>query len=264
MENETKNTDSNSRLDRLRAKFKRKVGVMVGAMEKGIQAAQVVTPPQGTFDGVDLRILPKYISFRAALLRSQLTHQYLILILAAFFAVHYVSSRIEIYSLYGKLRAKEYILAPGVIDFTPASAQSVPDSYVSDAVTEYVSQLGNVTSGSIDEHYKLLSESMSPQLKVKFLSEADDFKSKVKSENISELLTISEKEIKATGDGYYKVTVLAKRETYVNNEYIGHVDEVVEMVMQLVPPKSGRRWFLQINSLTRQNAETFKSKRNYS
>ena len=117
--------NSVTRLEKLRAKLKGKVIEMIGAMEKGMQAAQVVTPPKGTFEGVDLKILPKYISFRAALLRNQLTHQYLILILSAFFVVHYISSRIEIYSLYGKLRAKEYILAPGVMDFTPASAQSV-------------------------------------------------------------------------------------------------------------------------------------------
>lgn len=251
-------------LAKIKAKWKGKVIEMIGAMEKGMQAAQVVAPPKGSFEGVDLKVLPKYISFRAAMLRNQLTHQYIILILSVLFVVYYISSRIEIYSLYGKLRTKEYILAPGVMDFTPASAQTVPDSYVADAVTEYIGQLGNVTAGSIDEQYKLLADSMSPQLQAKFLSEAAEFKSKVKSENISELLTITEKEIKGTGDGYYKVTVLAKRETYVNNEYIGHVDEVIEMVLQLVPPKSGRRWFLQINTLTRQNAETFKSKRSYS
>jgi hypothetical protein len=104
---------------------------------------------------------------------------------------------------------------------------------------------------------------MSPQLQVKFLSEAADFQAKVKAENISELLTITEKEIKSTGEGYYQITALARRDTYVNNEYIGHVEEAIEMVLQLVAPRSGRRWFLQINSLTRQNAETFKVKRGF-
>lgn len=248
---------------KLKFHTKEKVNEMIGAMEKGIKAAQIVTPPQGSYQGVDLKTLPKYISFRAALVRSQLTQQYMILILAFLLVAHFVATRIEVYSLYGKLRAKEYILAPGVMDFTPASAQAVPDSYVADAVMEYLGQLGNVTSGSIDEQYKLLASSMSPQLQTKFLSEASDFKNKVKAENISELLTVTEKEIRATGDGYYQVTALAKRDTYVNNEYIGHAEEVIEMTLQLVPPKSGRRWFLQINSLIRQNAETFKSKRRY-
>lgn len=245
------------------SKLRTRGSEMIGAMEKGIAAAQVTAPPIGVFEGVDLSILPKYICFRAALLRSKLTQQYIILGLAAVLVAQFAISRAEVYSLYGKLRAKEYILAPGVQDFTPASAQSVPDTYVTEAVSEYLSQLGNICAGNIEEQYKLVSESMSPQLKVKFLTEASDFKSKVKAENISELLTLTDKEIKATGDGYYHVTVLARRDTYVNNEYIGHADEAIEMVLQLVAPRSGRRWFLQINSLTRQNAETFRVKNKF-
>ena len=236
---------------------------MISALEKGMEAARISAPPQGSFEGVDLTVLPKYICFRAALLQSRLTQQYIILGLAALLVVYFAITRIEVYSLNGKLRAKEYILAPGVQDFTPASAQSVPDSYVSDAVTEYLGQLGNLTAGNVDEQYKLLSENMSPQLKVKFLAEASELKNRIKAENISEMLTITDKEIRASGEGYYQVTALARRDTYVNNEFIGHNDEAIEMVLQLVAPRNGKRWFLQINSLARQNAQTFRVKRKF-
>lgn len=236
---------------------------MIGALEKGIEAAKLSAPPQGTYEGVDLRVLPKYISFRAALLHNQLTLQYIILFLAALLVGSFVVTRVEVSGLYAKLRAKEYILAPGVQDFTPASAQSVPDSYVRDATAEYLSQLGNFTAGNIDEQYALIAESMSSQLKVKFLAEADGFKARVKGENISENLTVTDKEIRTSGDGYYQVTALARKETYVNNEYLGHTDEAIEMVLQLMPPKSGKRWFLQINNLSRQKAETFKAKKGF-
>lgn len=236
---------------------------MIGALEKGIKRAEVSVVPKGTYEGVDLSVLPKYISYRAALLANKLSQQYIILGLSVLLVILFISSRIEIYSLYGKLRMKEYILAPGVQDFTAASAQSVPDSYIHDAVIEYLNQLGNITPGNIEEQYRLVSESMSSQLKVKFLAEASDFKSKVKSDNISELLTVTDQEIHSTENGFYQATVLAKRDTYVNNEYIGHIEEAIEMILQLVPPKSGRRWFLQINSLTRQSAETFRTKRSY-
>jgi hypothetical protein len=234
---------------------------MIGPIEKGFAAAEVTKPPEGSFEGVDLKTLPKYICFRAALLQNRLTLQYVILILAGVFVVQYLSSRHEIYNLYGKLREKEYILAPGVMDFTTASAQSVPDSYVANAVVDFLGQLGNVTTGNIDEQYALLSESMSSQLKVKFLAEAASWKSKVKSEGISELLTITEKEIRTTGDGLYRVTALARRDTYINNEYLGRADEAIEMILQLIPPSSGKRWYLQINSLTRQSADSFQVKR---
>lgn len=236
---------------------------MIGPIEKGMAAAEVAKAPEGSFEGVDLRTLPKYLCFKAALLHNKLTLQYIILILSGVFVVHYFVARHEIYSLYGKLREKEFILAPGVMDFTPASPQSVPDSYVANAVIDFLSQLGNVTAGNIDEQYALLAESMSPQLKVKFLAEASSWRAKVKSEGISELLTITEKEIRTTGEGYYKVTALARRDTYINNEYLGHADEAIEMVLELIPPKSGKRWYLQINSLSRESADSFKAKKQF-
>ena len=39
------------------------------------------------------------------------------------------------------------------------------------------------------------------------------------------------------------------------------LDEAIEMVLQLVPPKSGKRWYLEINSLARQSADSFRKKR---
>ena len=119
---------------------------MVGPIEKAFQAAAIERPPEGTFDGVDLKTLPRYICFKAALLHNKLTLQYVILILVGLLGAYFIVSRIEIHSLYGKLRAKEYILAPGVMDFTPASPQSVPDSYVSNAVVDFLSLLGSVTT----------------------------------------------------------------------------------------------------------------------
>jgi len=91
-------------LKRLQAQGKAKVGKVIGSMEKGIAAAQIATPPTGSYEGVDLKIIPKYLSFRAALIRNQLTHQYVILVLSVLLVAHFVASRIEIYSLYGKLR----------------------------------------------------------------------------------------------------------------------------------------------------------------
>jgi len=236
---------------------------MVGPIEKGIKAAKLAKTPEGSYEGVDLRTLPKYICFKAALLHNTLTLQYIILILSVFLLSHFVVTRKEVYSLYSKLREKEYILAPGVMDFTPAAPQSVPDSYVANAVVDFLGQLGNVTAGNIEEQYAALSESMSPQLRVKFLAEASSVKAKVKSEGISELLTITEKEIRTTGDGYYQITALARRDTYVNNEYLGHADEAIGMILQLVPPKSGRRWYLQINSLSRESANSFQAKKKF-
>jgi len=236
---------------------------MVGAIEKGIEAAKVSKPVLGVYEGVDLRVLPKYISFRAALLHNRLTLQYVILIVTGVLCVQFLGSRFEIHSLNKKLREKEYILAPGVMDFTAAAPQSVSDSYVEQAVTDFLSLLGNVTPTNVDDQYTALSEFMSPQLKIKFTAESVDVKNRLKSENIAELLSITQKEIRSNGQGYYKITAIGRRDTYVSNEYLGHADEVIEMVLQLVPPKSGKRWYLQINALSRSSANAFRAKEKF-
>ena len=234
---------------------------MIGPLEKGIEAARLATPPEGVYEGVDLSVLPKYISFRAALLHNKLTHQYLNLILAVILILQYGMNRHEIYSLYGKLREKEYILAPGVQDFTPANPQTVPESYTADAVTDFINKLGNVNAGNIDEQYSMLTRFMSPQLKVRFEAEATNFKAQVKSDSISETLTVTHREITPSGDGFYHVVALARRDRYINNEYAGHTDEVIEMVLQLIAPQRDQRWYVQINSLSREAADTFRSKK---
>ena len=233
---------------------------MIGPIEKGISQARLMAPPVGVYEGVDLRTIPKYISFRAALLHNNLTKQYIILILAAAFVLSFILQRVEVYSLYSKLREKEYILAPGVQDFTPASANTVSDSYIAQAVNDFLGKLGNVSSASIDEQYHMLAEFMGPDLKAKFLSEASEWITKVKADNISELLTITDKEIRATTSGQYRVIAMARRDTYINNEYVGHTDEAIEMDMLLVAPSQDRRWYLQVTRLSRQSVNSFNSK----
>jgi hypothetical protein len=241
--------------------LKAKAETMIGAAEKGIEAARMSVPPEGAYSGVDLTVLPKYICFRAAQLRARATERQIIagllLLLVGYFAV----SRFEVIRLQSRLRAKEYILAPGVQDFTPAAAQTVPDQYVKDAVTEYLSELGNVTSGNIEDQYRLLSSSMSPALRVKFLAEAEDFKTRVRAQGVSEMISVVNLEIRSTDNGFYRAVALTRRDTYINNEYAGQAQEVVEMALELVPPRAGRRWFLQINSLARQSANAFSAKK---
>src|SRR5690606_36299424 len=104
--------------------------------------------------------------------------QYVVLNVLAAFAGYFVLSRHEISALYTKLRDKEYILAPGVQDFIPAAPQTVPDRHVVAAAMDYLGQLGNIIPTNIDEQYERLAESMTPQLRAQFLSEALDWKAK--------------------------------------------------------------------------------------
>lgn len=233
---------------------------MLTAMDKGIEAAQVVSPPVGVYRGVDLRILPKYVAFKAAMVKQKLTLQYILAIHLAAFAVHFALARYEIHGLEKKLREKEYILAPGVMDFTTASPQSVSDSYVVNAAMTFLGMLGNVNAANIDEQYRRLASFMSSELKIQFEEEAREWREVVKKENISEILRITDREIVSSESGFYKVTAFAQRERYSSAESLGHVDELIEMKMKLVPPVKGKEWFLEITGLKRGRIDGFKAK----
>lgn len=233
---------------------------MLTAMDKGVEAALVSAPPVGVYHGVDLRILPKFIAFKAAMLKQKMTLQYILAIHMAAFALNFAFSRFEIHGLEKKLREKEYILAPGVMDFTTASPQSVSDTYVVNAAMSFLSMLGNINAANVDEQYKRLSTFMSSELRIQFEEESREWRETVKAENISEILRVTDREVVATDDGFYKFTAITSRERYSNNESLGHVDEIVEMTMKLVPPVKGKEWYLEITSLKRSRADGFKSK----
>jgi len=233
---------------------------MIGSMEKGIEAAKLSRPPEGSYEGLDLKVLPKYICFKAALLKEKTTLQLVVLILAIFLLGHYAISKLEVVKLYQKLREKEYILAPGVMDFTTASPQSVPDSYISDAVSDFLSSLGNVNPNNIDEQYRSLARFMNQRLKIKFDMDTADWVQQVKTENISQILTITDKEIKSDEKGSYKIVALGRAEFYTNHQYLGYEDQVVEMILKLTPPESGKRWYLEIENLSWSKAKTFETK----
>ncbi|MGK5083724.1 hypothetical protein WDW37_10510 [Bdellovibrionota bacterium FG-1] len=233
---------------------------VIGPMEKGFEAAKLQTPPAHVVDGVDLRVLPKFICYKAALLREKVALQFWLAILATAFLVVFLGSRWEVYRLNTKLRAKEYILAPGVQDFIAVSPQSVPDSHVQNAAMEFLQTFGNFSPTNIEEQYRRLTDSMSPDLRVQFELEAAPWRAKVKDEGIAQILSITEKEIRSSGDGYYHVTAIGRKDSFVNNEHIGATDIVIEMVLKLIPPQAGRRWYLEIEKLVSQDANAFRVK----
>ena len=83
--------------------------------------------------------------------------------------------------------------------------------------------------------------------------------SQARAENISEMLTVLDKRIEADPDGKYRAVIRTRTDSFVGTESIGYRNEVVEMGLRLVPPDVGRRWFLEITSLSRGSAEAFET-----
>lgn len=237
---------------------------VIGPMEKGFGAAKLQATPTGVYENVDLSVLPKYICYRAAMLREKQTLQIVLAAIVAAFSLLYLTSRLEVSRLQDRLRMKEYILAPGVVDFTSASPQSIPDGYISDAVSDFIANLGNVNPSTINEQYGTLMRFMSDKLRVEFELDTADWVEQVKTENISQLFTILDRQIKADANGWYKATIIAKADFYADRSYLGHENHAVEMTLKLMPPESGKRWYLQIESLTWNREETHNAKRKLS
>jgi len=139
----------------------------------------------------------------------------------------------------------------------------VSESYVHDAAVDFITSLGNISSENVEEQYRSLKRFMSKDLKVQFEVDTVDWIEQVKTDNISQILSINDVEITTNSDGAYKVVALAKAEFYSEQEFLGYEDQVIDMVMQLVPPKSGKRWYLEINSLSWDKAKTFRAKEKY-
>ena len=233
--------------------FKTKI---LGPIERGFARSRLAAAK--SLDSLKLDELPEHVSYRAALVREKLMMQHLSLILLFLLVAVFIQSRIEIGGLQERLRTKEFILAPGVTDYLPVSPGTVPDSYVQHAVSDFVDAIGNVNPTNIAERYSQIASVMSPALQVQFNSEGSEWIERVLADNISEITTIISKRIEVDPSGHYFATVKTRVETFIGSESIGVRGEVIEMGLKLVPPDLGKRWCLQMTSLSRKSEEAHK------
>lgn len=232
---------------------------MLGVKEKGIAALETGRIEERT-SNFDFRALPGYVAFRAAALREKLLLQHILIGVSALFVLYFGISRTEVASLQSKIREKEYILAPGVQDFISVAPQRVPDSYVHAAAIDFIGQLGNVNPQNIDEQYGALTNSMAADFRVRFQAEARDWIERVRKENLSEIIAVTRREITTEGHGRYHVRAFARCDTYAGSDYLGFRNEVIEMDLALTPPRSDKRWFLEITKLVRQSERSWQAK----
>ena len=232
---------------------------MVSSKDKGFEPKTLDNPPTEQ-ERKDLSYLPRYIAYKAALLREKMVLTYLVGITLFVLVGYFAISRIEIAHLYSQLRTKEYILAPGVRDFTPVSPQSIPDAYVHDAASDFLSSLGNVNASNIVEEYSGLKRFMSPDFKVKFDVQTREWIRQVQAEDLAQIIKVKNIDILTNEKGAYHVTAYARADFYGAAQYLGNEEQVIEMNLKLMPPDPGKRWYLQIESLTWSKLDTFKAK----
>lgn len=230
---------------------------MIGAVEKGVEKWRLSGPDIGKYGDVDLSNLPSFICFKAAMAREKLIWQYAVTSLLIIFVGHFIYSSQKVSWLYSELRKKEYILAPGVQSFLPASPQMVSDKYVEAAASEFIAQLANVGPSTIRDTYQRLSDSMAHRLKAQFLIEAAAWIEKVSKENLTEVMSIDERKIVSNELGQYRQIAKVRIDSYMNHEHIGYRNEVIDLKMRLIPPTSDKRWFLEMTDLSRTSNDAF-------
>jgi len=236
---------------------------MISPIQKGVELAKTQTPHPSLIGGLDLRTLPKYISYKAALQKEKATYQTICLVLMGLLCSLFLYSRYETYVFTSMLRQKEYILAPGTFDFTPVRAHQVSDKYVKQTVSEYLLLLGNITPDAVDDQYANLQSYMSKQLSARFAAESKDWITKVKKDDVTETLQVTSKEIQSDGNGQYKLRAVGKRSIFANNQFLSSENEVIEMDLRLIQPASDikRNWYLEITNLSRKRGESKKNSR---
>ena len=200
--------------------------------------------------------IPKALSKEGGLLYKLDNLKLLLVLICSMWVIQFSVDKFHDLELIGKYRQKEFILAPSQITgFTPARPQNVPDSYIEDSSTYYLSLLGNINSLNVENNYLKLSKSMSQALGVRFLAQTKPWVDTVKREKISEVLKIIRKTHLFTDHGFFKVLATVQRDRYRGQLYMGFIKEDIEMTLKLIPPKEEVQWHLQITNLVRKKSK---------
>ena len=224
---------------------------MISPRDKGIKGS--VPKRVRNYNGIDLSTLPKILSFKAAVAHNEIVLKHTLVAVLILWGIQFSVDQYNDLEMAREYRKKEFLLAPSEITgITPVKPSLVPATYVDDISSIYLSLLGNINTLNIEENYAKLVKHMSDSLRMKFQAETSEWIETVKSENISEVLKVTRKKYFDSPSGVYRVSAITEREQYTGHNYSGVKKEKIELILKIVAPTSKRRWFLQIQSLSRK------------
>ena len=226
---------------------------MLTAIDKGMKAAEVGQPPAGVYGDVDLRVLPRFISFKAASLRQKANLQYIIIVIAFGWISTFIIQNNRIDYWQSKYREKEFILVPSkIIGHTPSVPQSVPQSYVQSAIKSFIQMAGTTTPMGIRDQLRRLGSYMEPRLGSKFLAEMDEWIELCEKKGIYEQVEDTKIEFLYNQSGVFKVKAIIRRDRRENAEFLGTAMEEVLMTLIVQQPKPDQEWTFQISEFSRK------------
>lgn len=231
---------------------------MISGLEKGGEAAKVASPPSYLVDGVDIRKMAGYVGYKAAMVKHRMTLEAVIVILGVFVVALFLNTL----HLNGKLRSRALLLVPSQINgVTEVVPNSLAPSRIHKAFVHYINLLGNIDPTNVQEHYSMLKDYMSPDLRVKFQIETEPTVKNVLEEGLSEYIKIGEKTVEPDGNGKFRITAPIKVTPHVRGMQLKERSEFIVMKLAIVAPKDKNTWGLEIQDLRRMSVGSYNSSR---
>ena len=229
-------------------------GSVIGGLEKGAEAARVASPPKHIIEGVDISKVANYVGYKAAMTKSKMNLEVFALgqFVVTVFIIFYC------FSLSKQLRERVMLLVPSQINgVTEVTPNSLPASRVHKAFVNYLNLLGNFDATNIREHYNMLKDHMSRDLKIKFSSEMSPTIEHVLEEGLSEYIKIGDKKVEPDGKGWYRAIAPVTVYPTLRGVASRPRHEYIVMKLRIVAPKDQNTWGLEITELKRVSAGNF-------
>lgn len=185
-----------------------------------------VMAPQEVLDRI--RILPPFESQIAILKAHQ--GKWKLLALASFFLA-LLSLVSSVFLLQHKLFQKmnsEYIVVPGAAEFLRVRPNLIPDAVVKDFAQFVATYAGNFTHRNAKEHFETVAERMVPELKGRFLRDAEAKFSEWNKRRVDQVFAFEPIEILLTNDKFgakYVLVVQGRRSQYADGTLLQETDE---------------------------------------
>jgi hypothetical protein len=165
--------------------------------------------------------------------------------------------RYLIKSLEIKLREKEYILAPGVVDFARVKAQLIPKVYVEEFAKTLAKTLGSFSARDIESQYRDLEKYLAVDFRIKFREETKKTLKEISTNDVSELFSPNGIEVIEKNDVFI-ATVKGTLIRFVSGLKVFEGAHVMEFSLKGVSPHESSPWALIVTEMKRLPEEFYK------
>ncbi|MEY3903811.1 MAG: hypothetical protein RL189_3117 [Pseudomonadota bacterium] len=187
---------------------------------------EIETRPDDLFS--QIRALPPFES-QIAIVSSQRNKWKLLALVALIFAAaSIVTSAVLLqHKLFQKMNS-EYIVVPGAAEFLRVRPNLIPDAVVKDFAHFVATYAGNFTYRNAKEHFETVAERMVPDLKGRFLRDAETKFSEWQKRRVDQVFAFEPVEIQVASDKFGAKYVLVARGTrsqYADGTLLQETDE---------------------------------------